>query len=232
MLDVQIVDDAGTAARVAADLVEHAVLAATSVRGHASVALSGGESPLPMLAALARAHLAWDDVHVFQVDERIAPDGDPARNATAQVAALTPDPLAPAHLHLMAADGSVDPADAARRYEAALRTVCDGVLDCVHLGLGPDGHTASLFPGDLLLDEADRLVAATTGEHNGHRRITLTYPALRAARSIVWLVTGSTKAPVLARLVAGDAGIPAGRVPGERAIVICDRAAADALEQA
>jgi 6-phosphogluconolactonase/glucosamine-6-phosphate isomerase/deaminase len=113
--------------------------------------------------------------------------------------------------------------DAARLYESEL----PDVIDLVHLGLGLDGHTASLLPGDPVLDVSDRLVAVTD-EYEGFRRMTLTYPALDAARELVWLVTGETKRDVLARLLAGDESIPAGRISNPHQLVIADAAAARA----
>ena len=103
------------------------------------------------------------------------------------------------------------------------------VLDLVHLGLGPDGHTASLVPGDPVLDVTDADVALT-GVYQGRRRMTLTYPILNRARRILWLVTGSEKAGPLVRLRQGDPSIPAGRVRQDQALVLADRAAAGPLE--
>jgi 6-phosphogluconolactonase len=225
VLDRQVLPDARSAAHVAAELIEHAAIGAVQARGRASIALSGGTNPVPMFEQLARSPLPWAQVHVLQVDERVAPDGDEARNATQQLAALGPV-LPPGNLHLLPVDPGTDLDAAAARAEADLLAVCDGVIDCVHLGLGPDGHTASLFPGDPALDVTDRSVVAVDRPHVGYRRMTLTLPVLAAARSIVWLVTGSDKAPALAQLLQGDPAIPAGRVPGERAILVCDAAAA------
>jgi 6-phosphogluconolactonase len=111
---------------------------------------------------------------------------------------------------------------AAREYEALLPER----LDLVHLGLGPDGHTASLVPGDPVLEVRDRRVALTEGEYQGHRRMTLTYPAIDEARQVLWLVTGAEKREALAKLLAGDPSIPAGRVANENIVVVADEAAA------
>jgi 6-phosphogluconolactonase/glucosamine-6-phosphate isomerase/deaminase len=157
-------------------------------------------------------------VDVYQVDERVAPDGAPERNVTALLAGLPEE--ARARIRPMPVDEH-DLDAAARGYAAAL----PAALDLVHLGLGPDGHTASLVPGDPVLDVADRTVAAT-GEYHGHRRLTLTYPALNAAREIVWLVTGAEKRDALARLLARDASIPAAHVAAARQLVVADAAAA------
>jgi 6-phosphogluconolactonase len=186
-----------------------------------SLALSGGTSPMRMFELLGDQRIDWDSTEIFQVDERIAPDGDPDRNLThmrdhlpdAAVARLRPMPVT---------DDDVDVA--AERYESSL----PAALDIIHLGLGPDGHTASLVPGDSVLDFTDRRVALTGGEYQGHRRMTLTYPALGAARRIFWLITGDDKRDPLTRLLAGDRSIPAGRVEAADALVLADRASAPA----
>lgn len=175
-----------------------------------------------MLRALAREDVPWARVHLLQVDERVAPDGDPDRNLTALRESFT----APARLHPMPVE--FDDLDAAAaRYDDTLTSVAGSppVLDLVHLGLGGDGHTASLVPGDPVLDVGDRDVAVT-GPYQGRRRMTLTYPALDRARQVLWLVTGGDKAAMLARLCDGDRTIPAGRVGASQAVVFADRGAA------
>ena len=147
------------------------------------------------------------------MDERIAPDGDPDRNLTQLVTSL-PDPALERVRPMQVTRR--DPELAAGLYAAEL----PDPLDLVHLGLGPDGHTASLVPGDPVLEVADRRVA-TTGEYQGRRRMTLTYPALNAARRILWLVTGADKVEALAKLRAGDRSIPAGRVEASAATLVC-----------
>jgi 6-phosphogluconolactonase len=171
-----------------------------------------------MLALLAADALAGERIDIFQVDERVAPDGHPDRNLTHFREALPGAALA--RLHPMPV---LDPdlESAAARYAAQL----PHALDLVHLGLGPDGHTASLVPGDPVLGVRDRRVALTAGEYQGRRRMTLTYPALEAAERLLWLVTGADKRDALARMLAGDPAIPAGRVHGADALVICDHAA-------
>jgi 6-phosphogluconolactonase len=122
---------------------------------------------------------------------------------------------------------SPDLAAAATRYALTLRAIAGSppVLDIVHLGLGPDGHTASLVPADPVLDVTDADVALT-GVYQGRRRMTLTYPILNRSRRVMWLVSGSEKVGMLGRLRAGDESIPAGRVRRDRALVLADRAAA------
>ena len=157
----------------------------------------------------------WAAVDVFQVDERVAPDGDPDRNLTHLRASL---PAAATHSIRPMPVTDEDLEAAADGYAAALPLA----LDLVHLGLGPDGHTASLGPGDPILEERERL-GGIAGPYQGRRRMTLTYPALAAARRIVWLVTGADKRDALAKLVGGDPSIPAGRVPAESATAVVSR---------
>jgi 6-phosphogluconolactonase len=180
-----------------------------------------------MLRHLAVEQLPWQHVHLFQVDERVAPAGHPDRNLTRLGTSLLGKvPLPPAHLHAMPVEDA-DLQEAAARYAAELESVAGSpaVLDLVHLGLGADGHTASLVPGDpaLLVTEADVTV---TGAYQGRRRMTLTYPALDRARTILWVVTGPDKVPALEQLLRGDHAIPAGRVHSGRALVLADAAAA------
>jgi 6-phosphogluconolactonase len=216
---VEVLDDAASAARRGAELIAAAAREARAAGDRFSLALSGGRTPGRMLSLLDPDALAADPVAIFQVDERIAPDGDPDRNLTEQRVALPP--AAFERLRPMPVLDS-DPDAAASRYEAEL----PARLDLVHLGLGPDGHTASLVPGDPVLGVRDRRVALTASEYQGRRRMTLTYPALDAARRILWLVAGEDKRAALERLRDGDPSIPAGRVAAADAVVICDRLAA------
>lgn len=235
MLDPQITSDADAAAHIAADLVAHAILGAFDARGSAVIALSGGRGPEAMFVDLASRHLPWSAVSVLQVDERVAPAGSPARNLTLIERTLGAV-VDPAHLYAMPVDdergrplAGPELVQAAGAYGATLTEVCGGVIDCVHLGLGDDGHTASLVPDDSVLSEGDRAVAITGRTYQELLRMTLTYPTLAAARSLVWLVTGDEKADVVPLLVRGDASIPAGRVRPDRAMLVVDHAAASGL---
>ncbi|MFO1322989.1 MAG: 6-phosphogluconolactonase [Burkholderiales bacterium] len=214
-------------AKAAAQFIAGEARAAVERRGRFKFAVSGGRTPWQMLRALADCDVPWTNVHVFQVDERVAPDGDPDRNLTHIRDSLVAHvPLPPANLHPMRVEAT-DLDAAAASYARALATIAGTppVLDLVHLGLGPDGHTASLVPGDPVLDE-DHLAVALTQPYQGRRRMTLTYPILNRSRCVLFVVTGAEKIRALAKLRAGDASIPAGRITGERALIMADAAAA------
>jgi 6-phosphogluconolactonase len=227
-MKIEVLANADTVAREAAAFVAAEARAAVAARGRFVVAVSGGRTPWQMLRDLAGQQVPWERVHVVQVDERVAPAGDPDRNLThLHESLLARAPLRPEQIHAMPVE-SQDLDAAAAQYARALEGVAGSppVLDLAHLGLGPDGHTASLVPGDPVLDVTDRDVAPTVGAYQGRRRMTLTYPVLDRARRVLWLVTGSEKVGMLARLRAGDRSIPAGRVRQEHALVLADRAAA------
>jgi 6-phosphogluconolactonase len=226
-MTIDVLADAYAAARAVATLIAAEARAVTADRGRFVLAVSGGHTPWLMLRALAGEPVPWPAVHLVQVDERVAPAGDPDRNLThIRESLLAHAPLRPEQVHAMPVE-ALNLEVAAGGYARLLREVAGSppVLDLVHLGLGPDGHTASLVPGDPVLDVADADVAPT-GVYQGRRRMTLTYPVLNRARRVLWLVTGGEKAGPLARLCAGDASIPAGRVRQDRGLVLADRAAA------
>jgi 6-phosphogluconolactonase len=200
---------------------------AVAARGRFIMAVSGGRTPWTMLRALAGERMPWADVHVVQVDERVALAGDPDRNLThLRESLLARCPLPPEQVHAMPVEAA-DLEAASERYALTLRQIAGSpaVLDLAHLGLGADGHTASLVPGDPVLDVTDADVALT-GLYQGRRRMTLTYPLLNRSRRIVWLVTGREKAEMLARLCGGDRSIPAGRIRQDQALVLADHEAA------
>jgi len=216
-LEVEVLPDAAAVARRGAALVSECAAAAIGERGRFTFAVSGGRTPWAMFAELAD-RLPWKSVSIYQVDERVAPDGDPDRNLTHLLASLPPG--AAADVHPMPV-GAGDLEEAAAGDASAL----PDAFDLVHLGLGPDGHTASLVPGDPVVDVTDRDVALT-GVYQARRRMTLTYPVFDRARRILWLVTGDDKRDALHRLREGDTSIPGGRVSREQALVVADAAAA------
>ncbi|MCL4686367.1 6-phosphogluconolactonase [Myxococcota bacterium] len=230
---VEILPDAEAVAQRGVAELAAAARDAVAERGRFAFAVSGGRTPWRMLAHLAdQPDVPWARTHVFQVDERVAPAGDPARNwSPLEDALLSRVPLPPAQAHAMPVDhcrGDADLTAAVRSYAAALATACGvpPVLDLIHLGLGHDGHTASLVPGDAVLDVVEADVAFTETAYQGHRRVTLTFPMLARARRVLWIVTGAEKHDALTRLRAGDPTIPAGRVRASDALLLADRAAA------
>jgi 6-phosphogluconolactonase len=230
-MKIEIFADADSVAREAAAVIAIEARAAVAERGRFIMAVSGGHTPWVMLRNLTREEVPWDKVHLAQVDERVAPPGHPDRNLThLQESLLEHAPLPPEQIYAMPVE-SVDLESAAKQYAATLAKIAGSppVLDLVHLGLGPDGHTASLVPGDAVLAVNDADVAVTR-IYQGRRRMTLTYPIINRARRVLWLVTGSEKAGMLTRLREGDPSIPAGRVNQERALVLADRAAAGELK--
>lgn len=218
-IELEVAGDEKAASRRAAELIAAAGAEAAAERDRFAFAMSGGRSPWAMLAILGELEqMPWDRTELFQVDERVAAPGDEARNLTHMVlglsmdhqATLRPMPVTQRNLE-----------EAARSYEESL----PDRFDLIHLGLGPDGHTASLVPGDPVLEIADRRVAMTETAYQDHRRMTLTYPALEEARRIVWLVTGPDKPEALQKLLAADDSIPAGRVRNDSMVVVADEAA-------
>ena len=228
-MKVEILIDADAVARKAAEIIAAEARATVAERGRFIMAVSGGHTPWKMLRALANEKVPWEGVRVVQVDERVAPAGDPDRNLShLRESLLEHAPLRPDQIHAMPVEAS-DLEAAAKRYALTLREIAGTppVLDLAHLGLGPDGHTASLVPGDPVLNMADADVALT-GVYQGRRRMTLTYPMLNRSRRVLWLVTGNDKVDALARLREGDTSIPGGRIQRDQAVVLADQAAAGA----
>jgi 6-phosphogluconolactonase len=218
-IDLEVTENERGAARRAAELIAAAGQRAVADHGSFSFAMSGGRSPWAMLAILGDLdEMPWAETELFHVDERIASPGSEDRNLTHMVLGLSMDHQS-ALRPMPVTNHDLDAA--AHEYDTSLPER----LDLVHLGLGPDGHTASLVPGDPVLDVDDRRVAVTTNEYQGHRRMTLTYPALAEAREIIWLVTGEEKRDPLKKLLAADPSIPAGRVRNDSMFIVADSAA-------
>ena len=218
---LEVFDDADAVHRRGAELIAEATRAAIEERGETALAVSGGRDPWPMFSQLEDHGLDWTKTAIFQVDERVAPPGSDERNLTHLIESLS-----------IGAQGSIRPmpvndddlAAAAARYAAALPPKG---LDLAHLGIGPDGHTASLVPGDPVLEVTDKRVAVTSGEYQGVRRMTLTYPELERVRTLLWVVTGEEKVDALRKLIDEDPSTPSGRMrPGGESLILADRAAA------
>jgi 6-phosphogluconolactonase len=230
-MKIEILPDADAVARKAADIIAVDARASVLARGRFVMAVSGGHTPWQMLRALANEDVPWENLHVAQVDERVAPEGDPDRNLShLRESLLEHAPLRPEQILAMPVEWP-DLDAAAKGYAETLQKIAGTppVLDLAHLGLGPDGHTASLVPGDPVLNVTDSDVALT-GVYQERRRMTLTYPMLNRSRRILWLVTGSDKVAALQRLRDGDVSIPAGRIQAANALVLADQAAAPQLK--
>jgi 6-phosphogluconolactonase len=229
-MKLEVFDDADSVARAAAATIAADARAAIAARGRFALAVSGGHTPWIMLRALAGEDIPWAGMYICQIDERVAPDGHLDRNLThLRESLLQHAPLRPEQIHAMPVE-STNLEAAATQYSLALWKLAGSppVLDLVHLGLGADGHAASLVPGDAVLDVTDEDVAST-GVYQGRRRMTLTYPMLNRARRVLWVVTGSEKVEMLRRLRDGDVSISAGRVRREHALLLADHAAAGQL---
>jgi 6-phosphogluconolactonase len=230
-MKIEIFADDESTAGAAAKMIAAEARAAVAARGRFVLAVSGGRTPWIMMRALAGEEVPWENVHVVQVDERVAPEGHPDRNIThLRESLLDHTPIRPEQVHAMPVEAP-DLEAAAAQYAATLSEIAGSppVIDLVHLGLGPDGHTASLVPGDPVLN-VTQVDVALTGIYQGRRRMTLTYPVINRARRILWLATGSEKTAMLDRLNQGDLSIPSGRVLQDRAVVFADRAAAAGLK--
>src|SRR5437763_13093170 len=228
-IEIEVLADATALAARAADLVAERLARAATSRGVATLAVSGGSTPLPFFVELAGRAVPWEAVHVFQVDERVAPAGHPDRNLTGLRAALLDRvPIPPANVHPMPVE-EPDTAAAAAAYAADLRAVTrDGRLDVVHLGVGDDGHTASWPPGDPVVDATADV--AVVGPFNGRVRMTLTPPAVNRTGWILWEIAWAAKAPVLARLLASDPALPCSRVRRHDVTLLADAAAGAGAE--
>lgn len=231
-MKIVVLQDADAVAKKAAASIAEQARVAVTARGKFTMAVSGGHTPWIMLRALAKENVPWQGMHIFQVDERIAPVGDPDRNLThLRESLLEHAPVRAEQIYAMPLEAA-NLEEAARQYAETLRKVAGTPvqLDLVHLGLGPDGHTASLVPGDPVLNVTDKEVALT-GVYMGRQRMTITYPVINQARQILWLITGGEKIGMLQRLRSADPAIPAGRVRQEQATILADRAAAGKLRQ-
>jgi 6-phosphogluconolactonase len=226
-MNIEVLANPDAVAQKAAEFIVLEARTAVAARGRFVIAVSGGHTPWVMLRNLATEDLPWKQMHVVQVDERIAPSGDPDRNLTHLRESLLAHAALPAeNIHPMPVEAS-DLAAAARQYASTLERLAGSppVLDLAHLGMGPDGHTASLVPGDPVLNVMNTDVALT-GVYMGRRRMTLTYPILNRSRRILFLVTGKEKVEMLPKLLAADNSIPSGRIRQDNTVILADREAA------
>lgn len=227
-MDIEVLEDSGSVASRAAAIIAGEAWETIAARCSFVMAVSGGHTPWIMLRELAAMTIPWRAVHVVQVDERVAPAGHPDRNLTHLRESLLGVPIPPEQIYAMPVESS-NLENAAARYAETLAKMAGNppVFDLVHLGLGTDGHTASLVPGDPVLQVED-VDVALAGPYQGRRRMTLTCPAINRARKILWVVTGSEKAGMCRQLITGARSIPAGHIRRDRALVVADRAAAAA----
>jgi len=226
-MKIEVLANPEAVAQRAAEFIAAEACAAVAARHRFVLAVSGGHTPWVMLRALATEGAPWKQMHVVQVDERIAPAGDPDRNLThLRESLLEHAPLPPENIHPMPVEANNVEA-ATKQYAATLADLAGSppVLDLAHLGMGPDGHTASLVPGDPVLTVTNADVALTA-VYMGRRRMTLTYPILNRSRRILFLVTGKEKVDMLPKLLAADSSIPSGRIRLDNAVILADRDAA------
>jgi 6-phosphogluconolactonase len=231
-MKLDVLDNADLVAKKAASIIAEEARKAVALRGRFIIAVSGGKTPWKMLRLLANEDVPWDGMHILQVDERLAPEGHPDRNLThLRESLLGHAPLLPERIHAMQVEQK-DTEAAAAAYARVIGEIAGSpaIIDLVHLGLGPDGHTASLVPGDPVLDVTDKDVAST-GIYQGRRRLTLTYPIINRARKILWLITGGEKNEMLQHLLDVDVSIPAGCISQEHAMVLADKDAASRIKE-
>ena len=226
-MNMEVLADADSVAHEAAAIIAQEARLSVSARGRFVLAVNGDATSLLMLRALAYEQVVWERLHIVQVGECVAPIGDPCRDfSRLRESLLGRAPLRPQQIHAMPVEAK-DLKVSAARYALSLHRLAGSppVLDLVLPGLGLDGHTASLMPGDPVLTVTDRDVA-TTGIYQEKRWMTMTYPILNRSRLVLWLVTGREKAEMLNRLRERDESIPAGRVRGGASLILADSAAA------
>ena len=227
-MNIEVLANPDAVAQKAAEFIAAEARTAVAARGRFVIAVSGGHTPWVMLRNLATEDVPWKQMHVVQVDERIAPAGDPDRNLThLRESLLAHAPLPTENIYPMPVEAS-DLEAAIKQYAATLADLAGSppVLDLAHLGMGPDGHTASLVPADPVLTMTNTDVALTR-VYMGRRRMTLTYPILNRSRRILFLVTGKEKVKMLSKLLAADNSIPSGRIRQDNTVILADRGAAD-----
>jgi 6-phosphogluconolactonase len=226
-MEIRTFQTAEEVAKEAANYLADRIREQLAKKNFFTMAISGGRTPWEMIKELAKEDLEWEKVFLFQVDERIAPDGHPDRNLTQLFKSIEntklPTRLNIFPMHVIAEDLDL----ACEEYADYIKSITEtGKLDLVHLGMGADGHTASLIPGDEVLEVQDKTVALTSHPYQGRKRMTLTYPLINQAEKILWIITGEEKAEMLERLLQQDPTIPAGKINQSHAIILTEESAA------
>ena len=232
IVEIKIFSSADEVAQLSARYIEELIQETLSKKDFFTMALSGGRTPWEMLKYLAKADLPWHHIHLFQVDERMAPDGHADRNLTQLFKAIEGSPLVTQlHIYPMPVTRE-DEQHAAKEYATTLQEITgNGMLDLVHLGLGNDGHTASLVPGDSICLERNKDIAWTQAPYQGRFRMSMTYPLLNRSKKILWVVTGLEKSSMVQKLLSQDPSIPAGSIAQESALLIADQEAASLISR-
>ncbi len=226
-MEIRTFQSPNEVAREAALYIADRIRENIAKKGFFTLAISGGRTPWEMIKELATQDLPWEKVFLFQVDERVAPDGHPDRNLTQLFKSIQDSPLNTRlnifPMHVIAEDLE----EACAEYSENIKRITEtGKLDLIHLGIGTDGHTASLIPGDSVLEVGDKDVALTGNPYQGRERMTLTYPLINRAEKILWIITGEEKAEMLERLLQQDPTIPAGKINQSHAIILTEEGAA------
>ncbi|HSF52227.1 MAG TPA: 6-phosphogluconolactonase [Algoriphagus sp.] len=226
-MEIRTFQTANVVAKEAASFIADRIRENLSKKGFFTMAISGGRTPWEMIKELAAEDLPWEKVYLFQVDERIAPDGHQDRNLTQLFNTIQGTRLM-TRLNIFPMPVIAEDLDqACEEYADYIKTITEtGKLDLIHLGMGADGHTASLIPGDEVLEVMDKNVAMTSTPYQGRNRMTLTYPLINQAEKILWIITGEEKAEMLERLLQQDPTIPAGRINQNNAIILTEECAA------
>lgn len=231
-MEIRTFQSSNEVATEAALYIADRIRESVAKKGFFTMAVSGGRTPWQMIKELAKEELPWEKVFLFQVDERVAPDGHADRNLTQLFNSIQGTPLVTRlnifPMHVIAEDLE----EACDQYAENIKLITEtGKLDLIHLGIGTDGHTASLIPGDAVLDVQDQAVARTSNPYQGRDRMTLTYPLINQAEKILWIITGKEKAEMLSRLISQDPTIPAGNVSQSRAIILTEESAAETINK-
>lgn len=222
-MEIRTFQSADQVAKEAASYIADRIRENIARKGHFTFAISGGRTPWAMIKELAKEDLPWEKTFLFQVDERIAPDTHPDRNLTQLFKVIEGSKLVLRLNIFPMRVNAEDLSEACADYESHInRMTGNGKLDLIHLGIGTDGHTASLVPDDPILEVMEKGVDITGNAYQGRLRMSLTYPLINQAEKILWVITGEEKAEMLNRLLHKDQSIPAGKIDQHHAIVLTE----------